>query len=70
MVLSRKIIVVTAVCYFVFISSSIAGRPIRVTIDFNESDYHEQAAVNGKTVVIDTVVVDRVQPAASANESI
>ena len=65
MVLSRKIIVVAAVSYFVFISSSVAGKPIRVTIDFNEGSYQEQAASNDKTVVIDTVVVDRVQPAAS-----
>jgi hypothetical protein len=50
---------------WLFASIANAGSPIKVHIDFSEGTYESQASPTGKTVVIDSVTIDRVQPEQS-----
>jgi hypothetical protein len=63
-----RTVLVVAVGIFSLVAVAVAASPIEVTIDFSEGTYVDHATTDGKSVIIDSITVDRAQPAAAGAE--
>jgi len=63
-----RTVLVVAVGIFGLVAVAVAASPIKVTIDFSEGTYADHATTGGKSVILDSITIDRAQPAAAGAE--